>query len=185
MKNFITSVIDSSRYDISFQVFDGLRIHDEQKLYVSDSFPTENDELVFRDLKTLSIAGHPWTIEFVNSPKFQRNLIYIRLSYGILALGFLISFLSSYTFYVLIMSRQKAIDYAKKVNRKLIKNVQELELTRDQTLRALDDVQTQKDKFHKANTRLKLATRSAHIGVWEWDIVHDKLIWDAQMYALY
>jgi PAS domain S-box-containing protein len=33
--------------------------------------------------------------------------------------------------------------------------------------------------------RLQLATEAGGVGVWEWDILDDRLIWDAQMYALY
>jgi PAS domain-containing protein len=33
--------------------------------------------------------------------------------------------------------------------------------------------------------RLELAARSARIGIWEWDIVSDCLIWDDRMYELY
>jgi PAS domain S-box-containing protein len=33
--------------------------------------------------------------------------------------------------------------------------------------------------------RLALATESAGIGIWDWDVVTNQLVWDAQMYALY
>ena len=33
--------------------------------------------------------------------------------------------------------------------------------------------------------RLILATRSANIGVWDWDVVNNELIWDDGMYSLY
>jgi PAS domain S-box-containing protein len=33
--------------------------------------------------------------------------------------------------------------------------------------------------------RLNLATDSARIGIWDWDILKDELIWDEHMYALY
>jgi len=33
--------------------------------------------------------------------------------------------------------------------------------------------------------RLLLATQSANLGIWEWDVVRNKLTWDDQMYALY
>ncbi|WP_413175066.1 PAS domain S-box protein [Anabaena azotica] len=33
--------------------------------------------------------------------------------------------------------------------------------------------------------RLDLAIKSAQIGIWDWDIVNDYLVWDDQMYALY
>ena len=36
-----------------------------------------------------------------------------------------------------------------------------------------------------ATDRLLLATQGANIGIWEWDVVHNQLIWDRQMYALY
>jgi PAS domain-containing protein len=183
--DFISSILDTSKYNVSFQIFDGLRIVPEEQLYISPDFPQENREIIYRELQTLSIAGHPWTIEFVNAPLFQRNTIYVRLAYGILILGFSMSVLLFFVLHSLMISRQKAVEYAQKVNRKLIKNIQELESTRDVTIQALQDVEIQKDKFQKANKRLKLATRSAKIGVWEWDIVKDNLIWDSQMYTLY
>ena len=33
--------------------------------------------------------------------------------------------------------------------------------------------------------RLELATRSARIGIWEWDVVNNHIIWDDRMYELY
>lgn len=33
--------------------------------------------------------------------------------------------------------------------------------------------------------RLALATESARIGIWDWNVVADKMLWDPQMYALY
>lgn len=33
--------------------------------------------------------------------------------------------------------------------------------------------------------RLLLATQSAHIGLWEWDIVQNSIVWDEQMYEIY
>ena len=33
--------------------------------------------------------------------------------------------------------------------------------------------------------RLRLATNAGNIGVWDWDIVKDELIWDSSMYSLY
>lgn len=37
----------------------------------------------------------------------------------------------------------------------------------------------------ESQQRLALATESAHIGIWDWDVVANKLVWDAQMYELY
>jgi PAS domain S-box-containing protein len=37
----------------------------------------------------------------------------------------------------------------------------------------------------ESQQRLALARESAHIGIWDWDVVANKLVWDAQMYELY
>lgn len=36
-----------------------------------------------------------------------------------------------------------------------------------------------------ASERLRLATQAAKIGIWDWNIVKDELVWDDSMYALY
>ncbi len=41
------------------------------------------------------------------------------------------------------------------------------------------------DMLRVTSQRLSLATRTAGIGIWEWDVVQDKLIWDDQMLTLY
>jgi len=40
-------------------------------------------------------------------------------------------------------------------------------------------------RLHDLSDRLSLAVKSAAIGIWEWDIVHNLLIWDDRMYELY
>ena len=40
-------------------------------------------------------------------------------------------------------------------------------------------------EIHHLNERLSLATRAARMGVWDWDVVANELIWDEQMFALY
>lgn len=37
----------------------------------------------------------------------------------------------------------------------------------------------------ESGQRLALATESAHIGIWDWNVAADQLIWDKQMYELY
>ncbi len=40
-------------------------------------------------------------------------------------------------------------------------------------------------ELRDTSARLVLATQSAQIGIWDWDIVQDTLVWDAQMFRLY
>lgn len=50
----------------------------------------------------------------------------------------------------------------------------------------LEDLYDSMDKkIEERTNRLNLATKIAHIGVWNWDIPNNHLVWDDQMYALY
>jgi len=51
-----------------------------------------------------------------------------------------------------------------------------------QTVDSLEASWREQELLH---TRLQLATESANIGVWEWDLVHDQLVWDDQMFRIY
>jgi PAS domain S-box-containing protein len=39
--------------------------------------------------------------------------------------------------------------------------------------------------LQESQQRLALATESTRIGIWDWNVMPDKMIWDKQMYALY
>lgn len=41
------------------------------------------------------------------------------------------------------------------------------------------------EELRQLNHRLQLATKSADLGIWEWDIINSTLKWDAGMYELY
>lgn len=52
-------------------------------------------------------------------------------------------------------------------------------------LNILEDIKKEKDKTEEISRRLKLATESAQIGIWEWDVVKNVITWDDQMYKIY
>ncbi len=41
------------------------------------------------------------------------------------------------------------------------------------------------EELRRTSERLQLATRAAGIGIWDWDVVKDELIWDDAMYRLF
>ena len=41
------------------------------------------------------------------------------------------------------------------------------------------------DKLEESSTRLFLATRAGGVGIWDWDLINNILVWDDQMFALY
>jgi two-component system cell cycle sensor histidine kinase/response regulator CckA len=52
-------------------------------------------------------------------------------------------------------------------------------------LRDISDRKRAEAEIVLLNERISMATRSAQVGIWDWDVVNDRLIWDDQMYALY
>jgi len=57
-----------------------------------------------------------------------------------------------------------------------------LERTRDELE---DKVKKRTEELRQMNERFSLATRAARLGVWDWDLQKNKLIWDDRMYELY
>ncbi len=53
------------------------------------------------------------------------------------------------------------------------------------TLQDVSESKRSGDQLAKLAERLNLATKSAGIGIWDWDIVKNELVWDEQMVALY
>ncbi len=53
------------------------------------------------------------------------------------------------------------------------------------TMEDVTERQRMADNLRKSSERLALATRTGGIGIWEWDAVDNRLVWDDQMFALY
>jgi PAS domain S-box-containing protein len=52
----------------------------------------------------------------------------------------------------------------------------------------IEDISPRKqaeEKIRELNERIETATKSAQVGIWDWDILNDHLTWDDQMYILY
>lgn len=43
----------------------------------------------------------------------------------------------------------------------------------------------QQERLEQMTSRFTFATKSAGIGIWEWDVINDRLVWDDRMYFLY
>jgi len=52
-------------------------------------------------------------------------------------------------------------------------------------LQEVEERKRAEETLKEVTRRLQLATASAHLGIWDWDIGNDTLIWDDQMYELY
>lgn len=54
-----------------------------------------------------------------------------------------------------------------------------------QVQREIEERKQAEDSLRASESRLHLATNAGNIGVWDWDIGSNELIWDETMYALY
>jgi hypothetical protein len=66
------------KYDVTFQIFDGLKATIDSRIYtsVTDTNATNERQARFGSRKTIYIAGHPWTLTFADAPTFHRNILY-------------------------------------------------------------------------------------------------------------
>ncbi|MEX2458370.1 MAG: anti-sigma factor [Actinomycetota bacterium] len=46
-------------------------------------------------------------------------------------------------------------------------------------------LQAAEDELREAEERLRLATDAGHIGIWEWDLARDKVVWSERVYQLW
>jgi len=53
------------------------------------------------------------------------------------------------------------------------------------TVRDITDRRRTQEDLEEATYRLKLATASGHLGIWDRDMIHDVLVWDDRMYEIY
>lgn len=53
------------------------------------------------------------------------------------------------------------------------------------TGRDITDRKRAEEELTRMSERLALATRAARLGIWDWDVVNDQLVWDDGMYGLY
>lgn len=51
--------------------------------------------------------------------------------------------------------------------------------------RLLEESRRNAERSEVLNQRLNLAVKAGNFGIWDWDIVHDQLVWDDRMYELY
>ena len=77
------------------------------------------------------------------------------------------------------------ITLEKKIEEEIEGQNERLKKSQEAILNILEDVEKVKETSKKLAERLKLATQSAGIGIFEWDISKDILTWDMQIENLF
>ncbi len=71
------------------------------------------------------------------------------------------------------------------LEKKVTERTRELKKVNENLNKDIYDRKSAEEAYRKATERLSLATKSAKIGIWDWDIQKNELIWDNIMYKLY
>jgi len=161
---------------VQIEIFDGIldnvEMTEQNLLFRKMDSEKAKEEKVsrFQELTILYIAGRSWSVVVRSLPDFEENQGIVR-KYLIPASGIAISILLAFLGYSLLNTRDRAVTLARSMT-------QELTVSNENAV-ALGNENAQ---LHQ---RLSLATDSAGIGVWDYWVPENRLIWDKWMYALY
>ncbi|MFC1645377.1 PAS domain-containing protein, partial [Patescibacteria group bacterium] len=153
--------------------------------YVNDKFIEisgySKDELIGQNHRIIKSGAHP--------PVFYDEL-WRTISSGDIWRGELKNRAKDGSFYWVDSTITPIFDKNSKVKqylavRFLITDKKQLEESERAMTSLLEDIDSDKKRLEVVSERLSLATESASIGVWEWDIKKDVFMWDEQMCNLY
>ena len=157
----VGDIVESGRKtaesQVQLDVFDEDAVEGEHRLYPSLSNIDSADALPagYRSSRQLRVAGRAWRA--VATPRPGTFVADRQASTLVLLLGLVISALSAFSL------RRRWLDHDN-VNRLVGERTKQL---------------------HQLNQRFTLAAGAAGIGVWDYLVLEDLLIWDEHMYALY
>ncbi|MEM1260113.1 MAG: PAS domain-containing protein [Bacteroidota bacterium] len=76
-------------------------------------------------------------------------------------------------------------------NEKWVRAIGEAEISNGKTIgfkgvfQDIDEIKRERLRNQVVDNRMRLAVQSANIGIWDWDVVSNDLIWDDNMFALF
>ncbi|MCC6759201.1 MAG: CHASE domain-containing protein [Candidatus Omnitrophica bacterium] len=193
INDLMAGILGNNDSESDFIIFDGIESEMSEATEIYDS--SGQGQYIFKNLqkqksrliktKTIKIANHPWTFFFYSRPGFGVGPLESRFPFFVLFGGLIFGVLLAALFYSLNISRFRAISIAQEMTRDLRQRTEENEGIRMQLELTLADVQAEQAISRVLSERIELATKSAKMGVWEWDISKNTLIWDEQMYKIY
>ncbi|MEI7998644.1 MAG: CHASE domain-containing protein [Candidatus Omnitrophota bacterium] len=143
---------------LHLQVFDGAQLTPESLLFEkgpSAKVPAHS-VVRFTLLSTIDFNGQHWTLRFTKTGEGLLTVEY---------LGVWLVLFSGIFIILLLFALIRSLEGTRRRAQQLAE-----ELTVD--LRQVSD-------------RLHLASTAGGVGIWDWDVVNNKLVWDEQMYQLY
>ena len=174
MTDLMTGVLEGNLFlhALNIEIFDGTEMSPSTILYRNTPPEKTSNQKAsrFQALTILDIAGRSWSVAIHSLPAFEEPQGIVK-KYLIPVSGIAISILLAFLAYSLLNTRDRAVNLACSMT-------QELMVSNEKAV-ALGNENAQ------LNQRLSLATDSAGIGVWDYCVPENRLIWDKRMYTLY
>lgn len=143
--------------EIGFTIYDGDEVTREQIMYTSENMPDGQEKPEYRRVYQMKLnGGHPWTVVIESTPSFVGADDAEQPM--IVAIGGLIIDL---LLFIVITSISRSEGRAHRIAESMTNNLQEV------------------------SRRFELASRSAKLGIWEYDLNTGELNWDQKMKELY
>lgn len=166
-KDLMQGILGTRTPLIDFKVFDGEGDAAENLLYASpQSHDAARTKPQFTTEEQIQLPGRIWTVSFASSTQLERDM----RSYQPLIIGWAgsgIDFLLFWVIWSLSQRRKSAIQVAERMTQ-LVGQLRESEI-----------------QMRESQERLKAAASAGIVGVWDWDVLNDQLVWDEVMYRLY
>lgn len=115
INDFLGPIASAKNYDVSFQVYDGADVKDENFLYGTQNGPPVRAHR-FTHVDSLNVAGRPWTFSYAERPSFERGSSRPLLKYTIIV-GVLLSVLFFAVTRAEVRARSRAEESAEEVRR--------------------------------------------------------------------
>lgn len=167
MNDLVYGTLDKPPQDVAFEIYadesgkpESLMFNSvkAEKMILPEGFTPD-----FSSVSQVDTFGKTWLFRYKSLPSFTQRLEKTN-SYTALAISLVASLLFTSISFLLINNRNKAMELANEMTK---------------------EVRGQRVQLERLNKRFTMAADSAVIGVWDWLIPENQLIWDERMYRLY
>jgi PAS domain S-box-containing protein len=166
MNDLMDGILGKQLPLIGLEIFDGGQIDNTAKMYTStpmQRLDSQSMQHAYVVAVPVEIGDHLWTLRMSAQPAFEAAIDRQKAQIILIA-GILISLLLFILVRSLAIMRESALALA------------------DQMTTALRESET---KLRSLNSRMELAAEAGGIGVWDWDLTENTLVWDERMYQMY
>ena len=152
---------------IDFKIFDEDSRSEGNLLYASPSLHrVENSAPRFESEERIQLPGRLWAVRFSSSEQLERDMQnYQPLIIGWVGVGI----------DILLFAVIRSLSNRRKQATRSAERMAEL----------VNRLRASEAQIREKQERLKAAASAGIVGVWDWDIVKNRLVWDEVMYRLY